>query len=167
MKVKVNGEWKWLWNMMDEKTRFQLVSMIAETREAQVAKKLFKKSKQVANKKPRLVVTDGLQGYKSAFNSEFYDHHQSVKHVADVGLQSGMNNIIERMHGSIREREKVMRGLKDDETPFVKGNRIYYNFIRPHQALDGKTPAEMAGVGVDGENRWMELIRRSIENGKS
>ena len=29
MKVKVKGEWKWLWNMMDEKTRFQLVSMIA------------------------------------------------------------------------------------------------------------------------------------------
>ncbi|VVB63866.1 DDE domain protein [uncultured archaeon] len=120
MKVKVKGEWKWLWNMMDEKTRFQLVSMIAETRETQDAKRTFRKSKEVAHKKPKLVVTDGLQSYKGAFKSEFYDRQQSVKHVADVALESGMNNSIERMHGSIREREKVMRGLKSMETPFVE-----------------------------------------------
>lgn len=63
MKVKVKGEWKWLWNMMDEKTKFQLVSMIAETREAQDAKMTFRKAKEVTSKKPRLVVTDGLQGF--------------------------------------------------------------------------------------------------------
>jgi len=33
------------------------------------------------------VVTYGLASYKRAFNAEFYDHHQSCKHVADVGLQ--------------------------------------------------------------------------------
>lgn len=148
--------------MMDEKTRFQLVSMVAETREAQDAKRLFKQSKQVANKKPNLVVTDGLRGYGSAFNSEFYDHHQSVKHVANVALQSGLNNIIERMHGSIREREKVMRGIKKMNSPIFKGNRIYYNFIRPHESLGGLTPAEVAGIGVNGGNRWMELMKKSV-----
>jgi len=71
MKVKVKGEWKWLWNMMDEKTRFQLVSMIAETRETQEAKRTFRKSKEIAHKTPALVVTDGLQSYKGAFKSEF------------------------------------------------------------------------------------------------
>jgi putative transposase len=162
MKVKVKGEWKWLWNMMDEKTRFQLVSMIAETREAKDAKKTFRKAKRVTTKKPRLVVTDGVPGYHSAFNSEFYDRHQSVKHIANVALQSGLNNSIERMHGSIREREKVMRGLKSMETPFIRGNRIYLNFVRPHQALGGKTPAEAAGIGVSGDNRWMELLNASI-----
>ena len=60
MKIKVKGEWKWLWNMMDEKTRFQLVSMIAETREGEDAKKTFQQSKQVTSKRPNLVVTDGL-----------------------------------------------------------------------------------------------------------
>jgi putative transposase len=161
MKIKVKGEWKWLWNTMDEKTRFQLVSMISETRETQEARKTFRKSKDVARKKPKLIVTDGLASYKGAFRSEFYDHHQSVKHVADVALETGMNNVIERMHGSFREREKVMRGIKTMETPIFDGNRIYYNFIRPHQALDGKTPAELAGIGVSGENKWEELLRRS------
>ncbi len=129
---------------MDEKTRFHLVSMIAQTREAQDAKRSFRKSKEVTSKKPLLLVTDGLAGYKSAFNSEFYDNHKSVQHVADVALQSGMNNVIERMHGSFREREKVMRGIKSMETPIFLGNQIYYNFIRPHEALEGRTPAEIA-----------------------
>ena len=120
--------------------------------EAQDAKRAFRKSKEVANKKPRLVVTDGLPGYHSAFNSEFYNQHKSVQHIANVALQSGLNNSIERMHGSIREREKVMRGIKSMETPFIKGNQIYLNFIRPHQALRGKTPAEAARIRIEGNN---------------
>jgi hypothetical protein len=67
------------------------------------------------------------------------------------------------MHGSIREREKVMRGLKSMETPFIKGNQIYLNFVRPHQALGGRTPAEAAGVGISGENKWMEMLKQSIK----
>ena len=110
-----------------------------------------------------LMVTDGLASYKKAFNSEFYDHHQTCKHVADVGLQESLNNVLERMHGSIREREKVMRGLKVDDTPILPMNQIYYNFIRPHQALKGRTPAEMAGIGISGENKWEELLKRSVK----
>ena len=45
---------------------------------------------------------------------------------------------------------------------FVEGFKTYYNFIRPHQALNGKTPAEMAGINLnlDG-NKWMNIIRES------
>ena len=53
------------------------------------------------------------------------------------------------------------RGIKVDDTPILPMNMIYYNFIRPHQALDGRTPAEAAGIGVIGDNRWMELLKRS------
>jgi putative transposase len=162
MKVKIGGEWHWLWNVMDEKTRFHLVSIVTKTREIEDAKKAFRKSKKVGNKKPRLMVTDGLPSYKRAFNSEFYDHHQSCKHIADVGLQESLNNVLERMHGSIREREKVMRGLKVDDTPIIPMNQIYYNFIRPHQALDGRTPAEAAGIGIREENKWIKLLRLGI-----
>lgn len=79
-----------------------------------------------------LMVTDVFASYRKAFNSEFYDHHQSSKHVADVGLQESLNNVLERMHGSIGEREKVMRGLDVDDTPISPMNQIYYNFVRPH-----------------------------------
>ena len=32
--------------------------------------------------------------------------------------------------------------------PIVEGHRLYYNFIKPHDALDGKTPSEEAGINV-------------------
>jgi hypothetical protein len=55
-----------------------------------------------------------------------------------------------------------MRGIKVDDTPIIPLNKIYYNFIRPHQALDGRTPAEMAGIGIEGENKWDVLLKKSI-----
>jgi hypothetical protein len=37
--------------------------------------------------------------------------------------------------------------------------QTYYNYIRPHQGLDGLTPAQMAGVPIDlSGNRWMTII---------
>jgi len=151
---------------MDEKTRFHLVSVISETRSKEDAQVPFKQSKKVAGKKPIVMVTDGLPSYKQAFNKEFYDHHQSCTHIADVALQESLNNVLERMHGTIREREKVTRGLKVDETPIIPMNQIYYNFIRPHEGLNGKTPAEAAGIGINGENKWDGLLRMGIKFSK-
>ena len=70
------------------------------------------------------------------------------------------------MQGSIREREKVLRALKKrEENQVIDGFRIYYNFIRPHQALDGKTPPEMAGLNLNlGENKWLSLIKQSVQD---
>ncbi len=68
------------------------------------------------------------------------------------------------MHGTIREREKVMGGIKEDDTPIIPMNQIYYNFIRPHMALGGKTPAEAAGIGIGKENRWIRLINAGLKN---
>lgn len=57
-----------------------------------------------------------------------------------------------------------MRGIKVDDTPIIPMNQIYYNFVRPHMGLDGKTPAEVAGVGLEGYNKWWELLQRSINH---
>ena len=78
------------------------------------------------------------------------------------------NNKMERMNGEIRDREKVMRGLKVEETPILTGMQIYHNFIRPHMALEGKTPAEAAGIKVEGKNKWLTLIQNaSIEKNQN
>jgi putative transposase len=159
MKIKIKGEWRWLWNMMDKKTRFQLASEITVRREIADAQKAFQQAKKIGKKKPKLIITDGLQAYKRAFKIEFHDSKFSVRYVINSGF--GLNGILERMQSGIREREKVLRGLKVDKTPIFKGWMIYYNFIRPHQALGGLTPADAAGIGVGGS--WEELLRRSIK----
>jgi hypothetical protein len=62
---------------------------------------------------------------------------------------------------TVRVREKVMRSLKTENSPILNGMQIYHNYVRPHEALDGKTPAEMAGVTVEGENKWLTIIQNA------
>lgn len=154
MKVKFKGSWKWLWNVMDKDTRYLLASNITEKREVGDAREVFALAKAVADKKPERIVSDGLQAYKKAFNKEFYTMKTPrTEHISHIRLAGDLNNnIVEKLHGTKRDREKVMRGLKTDETPIVPMQDIYYNHVRPHQGLEGKTPAEKAGIGVTEQN---------------
>lgn len=54
-----------------------------------------------------------------------------------------------------------MRGLKIKETPILQGMQIYHNFIKPHEGLTGKTPAEACGIELKGENKWITLIQNA------
>lgn len=76
------------------------------------------------------------------------------------------NNMVERLNGTVRGRNKTMRGLDSEPTAqtIIDGFRIYYNFIRPHMALDGKTPAEKSGIAKLQQNKWRSLIEESTRN---
>ena len=52
---------------------------------------------------------------------------------------------------------KVQRGWKSGKTPIAEGQRIHYNFVKPHEVLEGQTPAEVAEVGVQESNKWLTL----------
>jgi hypothetical protein len=54
-----------------------------------------------------------------------------------------------------------MRGLKKVDTPILTGYQLYHNYIRGHEALDGKTPAEVAGIKIEGGNKWITLIQNA------
>ncbi len=54
-----------------------------------------------------------------------------------------------------------MCGLMVEDTPILNGYRLYHNFIRPHETLKGRTPAELAGIKVLGEDNWMTLIQNA------
>ena len=60
-----------------------------------------------------------------------------------------------------------MRGLKVDDTPIIEGHRLFYNFIKPHEGLDGKTPSEEAGITIEGDNKWVTLMKKSIKHQKA
>jgi len=71
------------------------------------------------------------------------------------------NNRMERLNGEIRDREKTIRGLKKKETPILSGYQIFHNYIRGHEGLDNKTPAEVCGIKVEGKNKWITLIQNA------
>jgi len=58
-----------------------------------------------------------------------------------------------------------MRGLEDEPTAqtIIDGFRIYYNFIRPHMALNGQTPAQKAKIDNDSNQNWLSLIRKATK----
>ena len=64
-------------------------------------------------------------------------------------------------NGEIPDREKIVRGVKKSDSPLLKGYQIYHNYMRPHMALEGRTPAEKAGIEIKGEDKWLTLIQNA------
>jgi hypothetical protein len=74
---------------------------------------------------------------------------------------------VERLHGSVRDREVVMHGIDNEESAqtLMEALRIYHNYIKIHQGSDGKTPAEASGIKIDsGKNRWMTLLKNAKQS---
>jgi len=134
MMVDINGDWYYLWNVMDEFTRFHLASVISKGRKVENARKAFQVAKKRSHdNKPRCIITDGLQSYKKAINKEFHTVKKETIHIGNVGIRGKRfkntkfdNNLVERLQGTIRDRNKTQRGLKSESTPFIKGHEIYY-----------------------------------------
>ena len=142
---------KCLFAMMDNETRFLLAQEVADSKFKHNAQSLLKMSKNTAKKIPAIFVTDGLPAYNDAFKKEFAPKnflHKPSKHVRDIHFkhQLSNNNIQERLNGEFRDREKVFRGLKKDDSPALTGIKLYHKYIRPHMSLDGDTPASSVQV---------------------
>ena len=39
--------------------------------------------------------------------------------------------------------------------------QIFHNYIRPHEALEGKTPSEASGIKVEGLDKWQTIIQNA------
>lgn len=161
--VKFSGDMKYLFALMDDETRFWIAQEVADTKYKHDAQSLFHEGKELMGRRPNTLITDGLAAYHDAFNREFFTiTNPRSKHINSIKLNGDMNNNkMERINGEIRDREKVMRGLKKKDTPILKGYQIYHNYMRPHEGLNGKTPAEACGIKVEGNNKWITLIQNA------
>jgi len=162
--VKIKGDMKYLFALMDDETRFWIAQEVAETKYKHDARRLFQLGQKVAGKKPMTLITDGLRAYHDAYKKGFWTHkiETRTKHIRHITLRGDHNNNkMERMDGEVRDREKVMRGLKKIDTPIISGYQIFHNYIREHEALKGKTPAEACGIEVEGENKWLTMIQNA------
>lgn len=68
---------------------------------------------------------------------------------------------MERLSREIRDREKLMHGLKKKDIVILDSYKLFHNYIRPHMSLDGKTPSEKAGIKIEGNNKWITLIQNA------
>lgn len=166
MWLKISGNRKYLFAMMDDETRWLIAQEVADTKFQHDAQSLLKMGKVVTGKSPLVFTTDGLPAYNKAFMKEFSRRQAPrPKHIRHISIKGDKNNnLMERINGEIRDREKVMRGLKKNDTPILKGYQLFHNYIRTHQGLEGDTPADRAGIKIEGQNKWLTLIQNASKS---
>jgi len=158
--LKVGGEEKWFWETMDEDTRFIVAHLLTQSRTSEDAKNVFTQA--LERQRPTAFYTDGSFAYDEAMKKVFYTRYKAnqVEWVRRVGIRARKtNNIVERLHGTLKDRLRPMRGLKNLESSeeLLTGYVVDYNFCRTHSAI-GKTPAQAAGIEVKG---WKQLIENA------
>ena len=157
--LDIGGKKIWFWDLIDIKTRFLLASHMSFNRTTQHAKSLVEKAANRAGKSPKVIITDKLGAYLDGIELAL---GADTRHVQSRGFTLKPNtNLIERFHGTLKDRTKIMRGLKDIKSArlITEGWLLHYNFLRPHEALKGKTPAEVAGVKYPYHN-WQEIVAK-------
>jgi putative transposase len=163
--IKVHGSMKYMYALMDDQTRFWIAQQVADSKFSANIAPLFRKAKLIAGKRPSVLISDGAPNFNDAFKQEFFNRRKPrSRHIKHIRMQGDHNNNkMERLNGEVRDREKVMRSLKKSDTPILDGYQLFHNYVRPHMALDGKTPAEMCGIEIGGENKWKTIIENASE----
>lgn len=165
--IKCKGIQKWFWEIIDEQTKFLVASHLSGSRTKEDAIALFERSMRVAKKKPFSIYVDGLPAYIQGYNRVFRTLRKDTRPelIRKVGLRAvNSNNSVERLHGTLKDRIKPMRGLNEEETvrTLLEGWVVHYNYVRKHQSLNGKTPAEICGV--EGKDDWHTLVKDATKN---
>ncbi len=151
----------WFFDIIDSDTRFLLASRASLSRTTRDAQMLMDRAIKRAGKSPKVVVTDKLASYLDVNYGKDAEHRRGSPFKV---LASGESTSqIERFHGTIKDRTKVMRAFRDIETlhQFMDGYLVYYNYFKPNEALKGKTPAESAKVDYQIKN-WKDLSQLPV-----
>ena len=167
--LRIRGNLRYLFAMLDNDTRYWLAKMVAEHKGNDDVAPMFAKAKAVAGKVPEKLVSDGAANFGHAHKKQYAAKnslHKDSEHVQHIHMAGDMNNNpMESFNGNtVRHREKVVRGLKKDDSAIITGLQLYYNHVRSHLGLpDGQTPGEAAGIKIEGDNKWKTLIQAAAK----
>jgi len=152
---------KWCWVCIDTVTRFVIEMYLSNSVTAWEGMKFFERIKETTDVQPEVITTDGNKSYISCINQNYPNAtHLNIKKISIKPNTS----FVERFNGTIKNRTKTMRCFEEFYPcqTTLTAFQIYYNFLRPHMALNGKTPAQAAGIEVEFPQRWISLIRTSL-----
>jgi putative transposase len=162
LKLK-DGKKYWLINVIDYNTRFLLSSRLSSTRGIKDICLTFKVAKDKTKKSPKLILTDGWQAYIDGCELVF---GADTKHIKTTPFERKelSTNIVERWHGTLKDRLKPMRGMDKSETHqlILEGFILNYNYLRPHESLKDRTPAEVAKIHDFPYKSWLDVIKSAM-----
>ena len=151
--VKIQGVKHYLWLIVDAETRFVLGFHLSPHRDNPQAFTLLDSVKALG--KPQAIVTDRYSAYKIPIKAFGNVQHIRVQSFGD----DITNNLIECFNKQFKAWYKTKQGFSS----FASANNLismfvfFHNFVRPHSALNGLTPAQCAGLKLS-KKRKRELL---------
>lgn len=159
--IKAGGRNVWFHDIIDLDTRYLLASHISTSRTTQDAYELVKLASECAGKIPKVIITDKLASYIDGIERAFGADTKHIQSKPFVDINS--TNVIERFHGTLKGRLKVIRSFRNMETAKLLTDAwlVYYNFFKEHQTLGNVPPAQK--MGATPIKDWLDVIRPKTE----
>jgi putative transposase len=164
--ISADGRPMYLWNVLDADTRFLIATHVSRLRGLTDTRLPLRKAKGATPDRPMEVFTDGMPSYPRAIGRELsYRAHSGPvnPHVRVPSIRAKKsNNLVERLHGTEKDRIRRMRGFdgKGTAASLMEGFRVHYNLVQTHAALK-TTPGVAAGLRDLGGFRWKEILAQS------
>ncbi len=150
----------WFWDIIDAKTRYLLASHISIARTTGDAQILIEKAIERAGKMPGIVITDKLRAYIDGIDLATGGRAAHIR--SKPFTDENSTNIIERFHGTLKQRTNVIHHFKDLETArlLTEGWLIHYNFFKEHESLGDVSPVKHMKLDMP-FNDWNDVVRYS------
>ena len=153
--VKIAGVKHYIWFVVDSETRFIIGFHLSPHRDSPQAFSVLNKAAE--HGKPRAIVSDRYSAYKVPVKSLF----SGVKHIRVESFKDDIsNNLIECFNKQFKAWYKTKQGFSS----FHSANNLismfifFFNFVRPHSALNGFTPAQVAGLNLSNKQKREYLL---------
>jgi transposase-like protein len=126
--VKVNGVWRYVYRAVDQFGQVIDV-LVSPRRDAEAARRFFRRALTTLKVKPNEVVTDAAAIYPAVLDELIPSAWHHVEQYA--------NNPIEADHSQLKQRLRPMRGLQTDRTAqvIIAGHAFMQNLRRGHYEL--------------------------------
>jgi IS6 family transposase len=131
--IKVNGAWRYVYRAVDQYGQVVDV-LVSARRDAQAARRFFRRTLKMLKVTPTEVVTDAAAVYPGVLDELVPSAWHHVEQYA--------NNVIEADHSRLKHGLRPMRGLRTDETAqvVIAGHAFMQNLRRGHYELGLDAP---------------------------
>jgi transposase-like protein len=159
--VKIGGKSYRAIDIIDNETRFLLATRLSYGQAIEDIAYILQAARDKAGKVPEKVLTNDWKGYSNGIELAYGSDAEHILKVSP-GRKTDFSRLTEYWHNTIKARGKVLSRLKNNAHAQIvlDGWLVHYNFFSIQEALNGRTPAEVARSNFK-FHTWLDLICQS------